>query len=500
MTAYNQLLEHVKQARLLESVAALAGWDQHTYMPAKGAGLRADQLGLLAKLTHGMLTDPRIGDALHRATVETAGEPGDSVRGANVREIQRAYDRAVKLPARLVEEIAKTTSQAQNIWAEARKQNDPAPFLPWLDRILKLKREEAQVVGYCESPYDALLDEYEPGATAREITALFAMLRHALSPLVDLIAGASKKPRTDILNREYALDRQRGLAEAVGAAIGFDFGAGRLDTSVHPFCSGFGPGDVRLTTRYRSNDFVDGFFGVLHEAGHGMYEQGLDPAHFGTPAGTAVSLGIHESQSRLWENAVGRSRPFWEHFFPRTRQAFPGVLDDVTLEDFLFSLNTVEKSYIRVEADEATYNLHIILRFELEQDMIAGKLDAKDVPEAWNTRFHAMFGLTPPTPALGCLQDVHWSMGGLGYFPTYALGNMYAAQFMHTARQQLPGLDDDFRRGEFSRLRGWLRDNIHLPGSRRRPRDLCQHVTGQPLSHEPLIHDLRTKYTELYSL
>jgi carboxypeptidase Taq len=296
------------------------------------------------------------------------------------------------------------------------------------------------------------------------------------------------------------VDRQEVFGQAAAAAIGFDFDAGRLDVTTHPFCSGMGPGDCRITTRYNLRHFNDAFFGILHEAGHGIYEQGLDPEQFGTPLGSAVSLGIHESQSRMWENFVGRGRPFWEHFFPRARQVFHEALRDVALDDFVFAVNDVQPSFIRVEADEATYNMHIILRFELEQALIAGDLQPADVPGAWNEKFQQSFGLTPPTDALGCLQDVHWSSGGIGYFPTYTLGNMYAAQFMDQARRDLGDLDADFRHGDFGRLKGWLNERVHRPGQRYRAGELCRRVTGQPLSPKPLLNYLRQKFGPLYGI
>jgi carboxypeptidase Taq len=497
---YRDLIRRFKETALLGSIGSLIGWDQHTYMPVKGAGHRAEQLAYLARLGHERLTDPAVGALLGEVEGAPLVREPEAVEAVNVREIRRVYDRAVKVPGRLVEELARTTSQAQNIWAEARKQSRFAAFAPWLEKIVALKREEAQAVGYRESPYDALLDEYEPGATAAEITTLFAELRQMLVPLVAAIAATGKKPRLDVLTREFAVERQQVLGQSAAAAIGFDFTAGRLDTAVHPFCSGIGPGDCRLTTRYHARELNQGFFGILHEAGHGIYDQGLDPAHFGTPMGSAVSLGIHESQSRLWENQVGRSRPFWEHFLPRTQQTFPGILDDVTLDEFVFAVNKVEPSFIRVEADEATYNMHIILRFELEQALIRGDLAPADVPGAWNEKFAQMLGLTVPDDAHGCLQDIHWSMGGLGYFPTYTLGNLYAAQFMRQARHDLGNLDADFRRGHFAHLKDWLNIHIHRPGQKYRPRELCRQVTGQPLSPQPLVDYLRQKYAELYGI
>lgn len=498
--AYQRLIHLYREARLLESISSLIGWDERTYMPAKGSAHRAEQMALLARLVHEQLTAPVLGDLLAAVERSPLVAAPESMEAVNVREIRRVYNRAVKIPATLVEELARIVTRAQNIWQEARQKNDFPAFAPWLEKIVRLKREEAQAVGYDDSPYDALLDEYEPGATAREITTVFAELRRELAPLVAQIAASGKTPRADILTRDYPVDRQQIFGQAAAAAIGFDFAAGRLDTTVHPFCSGIGPGDCRLTTRYHPREFNQGFFGILHEAGHGIYDQGLEPEHFGTPMGSAVSLGIHESQSRLWENQVGRGGPFWEHFLPRLRQTFAGLLDDVTLDDFVFSVNRVGRSFIRVEADEVTYNLHIILRFELEQALIGGDLKPADVPGAWQENFQQSFGLTPPDDAHGCLQDIHWSMGGLGYFPTYTLGNLYAAQFMEQARQDLPGLDDDFRQGRFGRLNQWLNDKIHRPGMRWRPRVLCEKVTGKTLSPRPLMTYLRQKFGALYGI
>ncbi len=498
--AYEKLLSHVKEVRLLESVGHVLGWDERTFMPAQGSGHRAEQMALVARMTHELLTAPVVGELLSTAERSALARDGQSDAAANLREIRRVHDRAVKLPKELVEELARVTTRAQGVWQEARKRSDFAAFQPWLEKIVHLKRQEAQAVGYKTVPYDALLDEYEPGATTAEITQVFAALSRELVPLVSAITSSGKRPRRDILERDYPVDRQQVFCQAAAAAIGFDFTAGRLDVTAHPFCTGIGPGDCRLTTRYNPRFFNEAFFGTLHEAGHGIYDQGLDPAHYGTPLGSAVSLGIHESQSRLWENQVGRGRPFWEHFFPRARQVFPNTLGDVGLDDFVFAINDVQRSFIRVEADEATYNLHIILRFELEQALVSGDLKPADVPGAWTDKFQKMFELTPPNHALGSLQDIHWSMGGIGYFPTYTLGNLYAAQFMEQARKDLGDVDADFRRGEFGRLKTWLNDNVHRLGQRHRPRDLCRKITGRDLDHGPLLAYLRRKYGPLYGI
>ena len=498
-SAYEQLIQRVRDCRLLESCGSVLGWDERTYMPRQGSRHRGDQMALLARLAHEMLTSPALGELLNEAQASAKPQAAD-LEAANLREIRRAYDRAVKLPRELVEELARVTTQAQQVWQEARQADDFPAFQPWLERIVKLKRQEAAAVGYREVPYDALLDEYEPGATTAEVTRVFAELRGELVPLVSTILETAKKPKTEILERDYPVERQVIFGQAAAAAIGFDFSAGRLDVTTHPFCSTSGPGDIRLTTRYNPRHFTEGFFGILHEAGHGIYEQGLPAEHFGTPCGTAASLGIHESQSRLWENQVGRGRLFWEHFLPRARQVFFDALHGVTLDDWLLAVNDVRPSLIRIEADEATYNLHIILRFELEQALVSGDLEPADVPAAWNEKFQRLLGLTPPSAAQGCLQDIHWSFGGIGYFPTYTLGNLYAAQFMEQARTDLPDLDSDVRRGEFGGLKRWLNDKIHQHGQRWRARDLCRRVTRRELSHGPLMRYLHGKYAELYGL
>lgn len=499
-SAYAELIRHVKDYSLLNSCASVLGWDERTYMPRCGSAHRAEQMALLARMAHEMLTAPRVGELLVAAEASPLAADKTSAEAANLRNLRRLYDRAVKLPRELVEELARVTSRAQQVWQEAKEKSDFALFAPDLDRIIHLKRQEAQAVGYRDTPYDALLDEFEPGASTAEVTQTFAALRQELTPLVAAILDSGRTPKRDILQRDYPVDRQQLFGQSAAAALGFDFASGRLDTTSHPFCSGFGPGDCRITTRYNPRSFTESFFGILHEVGHGMYEQGLDPKHFGTPLGTAASFGIHESQSRLWENMVGRGRPFWEHFFPRARQTFVDTLRDVSLDDFLWAVNDVQPSYVRIEADEATYNLHIILRFEIEQALLRGDLATADVPAAWNEKFAQSFQLTPPSNALGCLQDIHWSFGGFGYFPTYTLGNLYGAQFMEQARRDLNDLDADFRRGEFSRLKGWLAQNIYSHGQRYPAAELCRRVTGRPLSHEPLLTYLRAKYEPLYGI
>lgn len=497
--AYAELIGRMRELALLESCGSLLHWDQQTYMPPKGAGHRAEQFGTLAGLVHRQFVAPEVGDLLAEAEAREVADPL-APEAVNLRELRRDYDRARRLPEALVKALAETGALAQEVWVAARRERDFPRFRPWLEKIVALKREQAEALGYADAPYDALVEDYEPGETARHLERLLRDLRDALVPLVAAIADSGKVPDRSILDRPYPVEAQRAFGITAAQAMGFDFQAGRLDVSTHPFCSGIGPGDTRMTTRFNARDLGDALFGVLHEGGHGLYDQGLPAEHFGTPMGAAVSLGIHESQSRLWENFVGRSRPFWEHFYPAARAAFPEALNAVALDAFLLAINDVRPSCIRVDADEATYNLHILLRFELEQALIRGDLAPGDVPGAWNERMQRYLGITPPDDAQGCLQDIHWSSGGIGYFPTYTLGNMYAAQFFAQARADLGDVEGQLRRGELGPLRIWLLEKVHRQGKRYRAGELVRAVTGRALSSEPLLEHLRTKYAEYYRI
>jgi carboxypeptidase Taq len=496
MNPYDALLQRSREIAVYNSAASLLSWDQETYMPPKAGAYRAEQLSQMAGLTHRLGTAPEVGDWLKACEDKlpaTADAEESAMREANVREWRRDYDRATKLPARLVEEFARTTSLSRDAWAQARRDSSFPAFAPWLEKILSLTREQAECWGYSTCRYDALLEGYEPGARAADLTPVFADLQKQLSPLLpalEKITGAVDPAR---IEGEYPFDLQRALNQEIAQAIGFDFEAGRIDTTVHPFCTEIGAHDCRLTTRYDLKDFTSSLSGTMHEAGHGLYTQGLDAAQFGTPMGTFVSLGIHESQSRLWENQVGRSRAFWAHWYPRAQEVFP-ALKALPLEEFWLLVNRVKPSHIRVEADEATYNLHIILRFEIEQKLVSGDLAVNDLPAAWNARFEQIFGLSVPDDARGCLQDTHWALGLIGYFPTYTLGNLNSAQLYAAAASHDPAMVNELAGGQYGRLLGWMREKIHRHGRRYSPPELIERATGEPLRATYFLDYLKGKY------
>jgi carboxypeptidase Taq len=498
--AYTELLRRAREEFLLESCQSLLGWDELTYMPPGGVTARANQMAYLAGLQHEKATDPRIGELL--ASVEGSGFVNDpfSAAAVNVREIRRTYDRLSRLPRSLVEELAHIAPLSQQQWATSRQEADFSSFCPWLEKIVALQRQEAECLGYNGNPYDALLGNYEPGARSADLARLFDALRAELTTLLGSIAGSRKRRKHAILKRNYLVERQQSFALEAAAALGFDFERGRLDTSVHPFSTHVAPGDCRIAIRYNANYFSDAFFALLHEVGHGLYEQGLDPEHEATPLGSVNSLGLHEAQARLWENLVGRGLPFWKYFFPRARQAFPEALGKVPLGDFYLAINHVEPSCNRVQADEVTYNLHILVRFELEQAMIGGDLAVADLPSAWNEAYQKTLGVPVPNDAEGCLQDGHWSEGLIGYFPTYTLGNLFAAQLFARARADLGNLDAAFAKGDFSGLLDWLRAKVYRQGSRYPAPMLIEKITDQPPDHRPLVEAMKNKFTEVYGL
>ena len=482
----------------LGGVAGLMGWDQQVMMPPKGAETRAHQSTALASLLHERVVDPAFGEAIEQA--QATGDTLDEAQRASLREARRDRDRAVKVPADLVRELAMAEAEGFEIWQRARPARDFATFRPALERIVSLKQQEADALGHDGDRYDPLLDAFEPDMRLARLEPLLHSLRDQLVPLV---AEVADRPRPDVsfLAREFPSEAQLAFTERVIRDLGFDMDAGRQDRSSHPFTSGAGPYDVRLTTRIAPGDPRSSLMASIHEAGHGLYEQGIVGEKIErTFAGSAPSLGLHESQSRLWENQVGRSRAFWEHYYPAYRESFPEALAGVELEQWLRAINFVEPSLIRVEADELTYNLHILIRFELEVALLRGDLAVADLPGAWNDAYRNTLGVEVPHDGDGVLQDVHWSTGAFGYFPTYTLGNLYSAQLFEAARGDLGDVASQIRRGEFAPLLGWMRKHIHSQGSLHAAEEIAQAATGKPLEPDALVAYLRAKYGELYDL
>jgi carboxypeptidase Taq len=499
--AYEELIATVKDTALLRSTAAILGWDQRTKMPPGGVEHRSKQMAQLARMIHEKATASRIGELISacEADSELVSDP-HSDSAANLRELRRSYDRSTKLPADLVEEMARTRSVAEHEWEQARAKSDFSLFAPWLSKNIDLSRRAAECYGWGpeDEAWDALAEGYEVGMRARDIEAVFSPLRDKLQALISDLQSAPRHPSTAIRTVKVAIDAQKSFVHRVAEAMGFDFQRGRIDTTVHPFCSGTSPGDVRITTRFAEGMFFEALMATMHEAGHGLYEQGLPTEHTGTPLGRAVSLGIHESQSRMWENFVGRSIHFWRWCQPIVAAEVGGDAGKLTADEVYEGLNIAEPDFIRVEADEATYNLHIMVRFELERSLMNGELTADDLPHEWNRRYKEYLGVDVPDDARGCLQDVHWSGGSFGYFPTYTLGNLYAAQIFEKVLEDIPDLYDSFEKGEFSPLKSWLNQNLHAHGSRYTPAELCERITGKPLSSEPLLRHLESKLRPLY--
>lgn len=501
------LTTRLLEIQRINSAASVLSWDQETYMPVGGGAARAEQIAVLQGIAHEKLVsqdvesllsqwvDPATGHA-----TDTAGGAWDEPSRSLLREVWRDFSRAKKLPSDFVVKLSRECSLAQQVWVEAKKNNKFSKFLPNLRTVLELKREEAQYLGYQDSPYNALLDIYEPGATITGLQPVFAALKTRLVPLLQRITQSRVQSDDSLLHHSYDQARQLEFGRLVLTAMGYDFERGRLDLSAHPFTTSFHPTDVRVTTRVHEQELQSCLFSCIHEGGHGLYDQGLDQQYFGTPLGDSVSLGIHESQSRLWENCIGRSRPFWRFFYPILQQTFHDQLHSVTMEQFYAAINRVQPSLIRVEADELTYNLHIMLRFEIEQDLIEGTTQPEDLPSIWNRKMEEYLGIVPPTDAEGVLQDVHWSFGAFGYFPTYTLGNLYSVQFFEQAKRELPNLEDEIAAGQLMGLRRWLEQKIHRWGRMFTPAHLAERVTGSMINPEPFLNYAEKKYGELYQL
>jgi carboxypeptidase Taq len=487
---YSELTALLRKAQLLGTIGDLLVWDEQVNLPPGSAAQRAAQQAALAEVSHAALADPRIGVLVS----ELEGARLSDDERIVVQWARRDHDKATRLPNDFVREKAEQASRGFHAWAHAREASDFASYAPVLARNLELVKREAAYLGRGDAPYDYMIDRHDPGMTAAAIEPLFSELAAGLVPIAREIAASAVKPAP---LRGFPIDAQRTFLREVTERIGFDYNRGRMDVALHPFSLGNGS-DTRLTTRYNVDDPLGSLFSAIHEAGHGMYEQGLDAREFHTALGQFAGMGVHESQSRLWENQVARSRGFWRFFEPRLREVFPGPLRDISSDALYLAINAVEPTLIRTESDEVTYNLHIILRFEIEQQLFAGELAVGDLPAAWNAAATRLLGLTPRTDREGVLQDVHWSDGSFGYFPSYCLGNMVAAQLWATMVAAGVARDDDFARGEFSRVLAWLREHVHARGKRDTLLALVRRATGEDLTPRHLLAYLRERYLPLY--
>ena len=498
MNTYDELLERLKDIDLVNQIGGLLGWDQEVLMPPKAAKLRAEQLSWISRTGHEKLTDSRIGELLE---ILEQDDYLNEIQKGNIRLARDSYNKATKLPTDFVAEMAMHKSKSQISWTEARAKNDFSIFRDDLAKMVEMSRQKADYLGFKEVRYDALLDLYESGLTVSKVDPLFAGLRENVAPLVKEVIENGKKPEMSwVHENNWSKEGQEKLSQSISESIGFDFKAGRRDASTHPFCGGPNPDDVRWTTRYDESDPFGSLYGSLHETGHGLYEQGRPRNLDFQPAGSANGLGVHESQSRLWENQVGRSKEFCEWALPMWKKYFPEQMKNISTDELWRSVNFVEPSLIRVEADEATYNLHIMIRYEIEKKLIAGEIEVDDLPDVWDDMYEEYLGIRAPNRTLGVLQDIHWSFGAFGYFPTYTLGNLYSAQLLTAAKKDLPDYDEDIRTGNFTPLLEWMRRNVHSRGSIITPAELVEEATGRPPSPNDFVEYLKQKVEKLYNL
>ncbi len=495
----DRLKEVIAEVADIRGAASLLNWDQQTYMPPEGSEARGHQAGTLGKLAHQLATSDEVGKLLSDLKQEYAGADESSDEAATVRVAAHDYDKAVCVPPAYIVEHAMVTSKAFDAWQEARAKSDFSIFRPHLEKIVELVRRYVTFFPPADHPYDVLLDDFEPGMKTADVQAIFNELRPKQVELLRAIAA--RPPINDkFLHKKYSEAKVWEFSAEVTRVFGYDWTRGRMDKAAHPFETSFSVNDVRITNRFEPQNPLATLFSAMHESGHAMYEQGVDPGYERTVLAHGTSLGVHESQSRMWENLVGRSLPFWEHFYPKLKAVFPSQLEGVGLRNFYKAINRVDPSFIRVNADEATYNMHIMLRLEIEIAMVEGKLPVRDLPEVWNTRMQEYLGITPPSDALGVLQDVHWSGGMIGYFSSYALGNLISAQLWEKINKDIRGLDDQIRKGNFEGLLAWLRWNIHRFGRKYQPQELVQKVTGSKITSAPYIRYLTRKYSDIYGL
>jgi len=497
LNRFRELTTRIKQ---YEEILGLVYWDMRTGAPRKGIELRSEAVGALSSETFKLSTSAEMGELLAELTKpEQSAQLGEIDRRL-VEETAKEYERNRKIPPEMHREYVVLTSQAESAWEEAKEKNDFPGFVPYLEKIIAFNRRFIELWGAKETPYDTLLDMYEPGLTTTELDRLFGELRARLVPLAERIANSPNKPDVSFLEGTFDKEAQKKFSRHILNEMGYDFDAGRLDESVHPFATGLSSGDVRITTRYLPDDLTSALFGTIHEGGHALYEQNIMPELAGTPLCTGTSMGIHESQSRLWENMIGRSLGFWERYLPDLQANFPGQLEGVTAERFYRGINVVEPSLIRIEADELTYNLHIMIRYEIEKMLFNENLNPRDLPEVWNRKYKEALGIEPSTDAEGVLQDVHWSGGAFGYFPSYSLGNMYAAQMMDVARREIPDLDRQVAEGQLHPLKEWLTQQVYQFGKLQQPNEIIERISGKPLQSSYLCDYLENKYRDIYQL
>jgi len=499
---YQTLHEMSKQHSLLKGISALLDWDQETYMPPGAASNRAEQLKVMAGITHREKTSDQFKDALNQLidlkTGEFCASDLSAEQQASLKEWRKDYNKATALPSEFVEELAQLQSQAINAWRNAKKENAFQQFAPFLDRIVEMNKRKAEYFGYEEHPYDALLNEYEPDITTKQVTAIFSQLQHFITPLLKKIV--TQEIDDSFLTGEWDHSKQMTFAYKLLDAMGYSRDKGRVDFSSHPFSSSTHPTDSRITTRIHPTSLMSNIMVILHEGGHSLYEMGLPVEHFGSPLGEYRSLGIHESQSRWWETRIGLSQPFWKHYFPVLKETFHDELHAIKFDDFYRAINKVKPSLIRVEADEMTYPLHVILRFELEKGLIEGTIKVRDIPELWNTKMKEYIGIEPKNNSEGCLQDIHWAMGAFGYFPTYALGNLYAAHLFEAFAKENPTWEKQVSEGQLDFIREWLQKKIYCHGRKYTTLQLLKKATGQEFSEKAYLNYISNKYGKIYSL
>lgn len=492
--------EYLKKMKSYEEAIGLLYWDMRTGAPKKGIATRSEVVGVLSGEHFAMAVSEQMGEMLDYFTeAETFGKL-DAIDRVIVTECKKDYDRSKKIPPKLHQEYVVLTSQAESVWEEAKEASDYKRFQPYLEKIVATNLEFVSLWGYEGHKYNTLLDMYEPGMTVAKLDQVFGALREKVVPLLAAIQASSNKPATGFLRQTFEKEKQKQFSLFILKQMGYDFDAGRLDETVHPFATGLNPGDVRITTRYLLDDVNSALFGTLHEGGHALYEQNISEKLIGTPLCTGTSMGIHESQSRFWENMIGRSRPFWKRYYPDLQSNYPGQFDSVPVEAFYRATNEVKPSLIRIEADELTYNLHIMVRYEIEKALFSEAVKVSDLPEVWNEKYKEYLGVVPANDGEGVLQDVHWSGGAFGYFPSYALGNMYAAQVARTLRGQLPEYDQLMESGNLLPIKDWLTDKIYQYGKQLTPNEIILQVTGEELNPDYLVQYLTEKYSDIYKL